>query len=611
MKRLFSINAVRSMVLVLGLSMLFSVAAFASDPTAWYGNGSATQYYIGTAEELAYLSAIVGGANGITDTFVGKTITLTADIDLAGIDSELYKYQMKKLSGYSWIVTPYDGKGWIPIGPNAAWPFRGTFDGTGYVIKNLHINRTDGINQGLFGQLGFAYAGSVKNLGLIDVDVTGNNYVGGMIGRAPGNIENCFVTGKVAGAYGGDYNTGEYVGGIAGMLAGNISNSYSTADITAYSVAGGIGGTFSATIDTVTETSEFLYSTGTITTTWPTTGISSGGINGGIFSAVQYKNNTLKNSVALNEALVSGNTLNMLFHKRIAHKEIGNEPHIDFFNNYAWEGMVFKNLAGQTLLTLPGGTSESEDGESVGAIEIYNGDVWGASYANFPTDKWIIMPGKLPILKIFETRNGSRGGVSVQSGAIPQYILDEVDIELPTLPTVWYNDDTISVENIERLAAVTLWMNIAEVEGAEPLFDGLNGFNVLEVKQDENGNYGVILVYLATGGQGFTSADKTAILKITGAKGVEAFSARVSGYAADGSAYDLTYNLLPNDPTFVPHYDLDGNGVIDQLDLVIALSFYMVDSTDANWNLAKASDFDNNGIVNIKDFVHLLQHMEW
>ena len=590
-------NVVRNIALVLALSMLFSCMAFAVDPTAWYGDGSATQYFIGTAEELAYFSYIAQ-----TDYFKGKTVNLTADIDLAGIGMELEKY--------TWIYYPntvYDGKGWMPI-----VPFFGTFDGNGYVIKNLYVNRPDMNQQGFFG--GTNPGSVIKNLGLIDVDITGNMYVGGIVGFDRSSIENCFVTGRVVGFDDGNYKaghyTGEYVGGIAGwVIADGIRNSYSTADVISRGLAGGIGGLFSGSIPGTT-ISEYLYSTGTVTTTYPRRGNTSDGSNSGLFGQVIDPNNTVQNSVVLSEALVSGNT-DMHFHKRVAYKEIKNSATIDFFNNYAWDGMVFKNLEGQTLLTMPGGSADSEDGESVGAIEIYNGDIWGASYANFPTDQWIIMPGKLPILKIFETRNGSRGGVSVQSGAIPQYILDEVDIELPTLPTVWYNDDTISVENIERLAAVTLWMNIAEVEGAEPLFDGLNGFNVLEVKQDENGNYGVILVYLATGGQGFTSADKTAILKITGAKGVEAFSARVSGYAADGSAYDLTYNLLPNDPTFVPHYDLDGNGVIDQLDLVIALSFYMVDSTDANWNLAKASDFDNNGIVNIKDFVHLLQHMEW
>ena len=599
MKRMFNMNAVRVMGFVLAFSMIFSVAAFASDPTAWYGSGSATQYFIGTAEELAYFSYVVQ-----TDYFDGKTVTLTADIDLAGIESELEKYT------WMYLPTPvYDGKGWVPIAP-----FFGTFDGSGYVIKNLYINRPESDYQGLFGTtyLGTNREGVIKNLGVINVNVTGNIDVGGIAGRSNSLIENCFTTGSVTGAYDGiDYGghySGEYVGGISGSAL-NVRNSYSTADVTGRTIAGGIGGSFLSTLPDTT-ISEYLYSTGTITTLFPPSK-TTGGMSGGIYSHVKYANNTLQNSVALNEAQVSGNTLDMTIHKRIAYEHLDNAATINFFNNYAWDGMVFKNLAGQTLLTMPGGTADSEDGESVRALEIFEGDVWGPDYANFPTDQWLIVRGKLPILKVFETRNGSRGGVSVQSGEIPQYILDEVDIEEPLVMTLWYDDENITVENVSKIAAVTLWMEIAEVEGAEPFFEGLNGFDVLDVKQNEDGLYGVILAYLAPGGQGFTTEGKADILQIIGAKGVLVVSARVSGYKADGSAYDLTYNLLPNDPTFVPHYDLNGDGIIDQLDLVIALKFYHAERGDANWELAKASDFDNNGIVNIKDYIHLLQHMEW
>ena len=62
------------------------------------------------------------------------------------------------------------GDGWQPIGTSQA-PFSATFNGNGYTISNLYIDRssTDGDEIGLFG-----YTGSNSTLtaiGLINVDI--------------------------------------------------------------------------------------------------------------------------------------------------------------------------------------------------------------------------------------------------------------------------------------------------------------------------------------------------------------------------------------------------------------------------------------------------------
>ncbi|MFR6695393.1 MAG: hypothetical protein ACLUS6_16150 [Dysosmobacter sp.] len=51
--------------------------------SAWYGDGTATDYTIRTAEELAHFAQLVNGGNN----FAGKTVTLARDIDLSAVSS--------------------------------------------------------------------------------------------------------------------------------------------------------------------------------------------------------------------------------------------------------------------------------------------------------------------------------------------------------------------------------------------------------------------------------------------------------------------------------------------------------------------------------------------
>ena len=95
-----------------------------------------------------------------------------------------------------------DGAGFDPIGthdlivPERA--FTGTFDGQGYVISNLYINRPERNWTGLFGAVGDR--GIIQNLGLESGAVTGNSFVAGLavhLGR--GSMSNCYATCAVTG----------------------------------------------------------------------------------------------------------------------------------------------------------------------------------------------------------------------------------------------------------------------------------------------------------------------------------------------------------------------------------------------------------------------------
>lgn len=125
------------------------------------------------------------------------------------------------------------GLGFDPIGTRIDDYFAGSFDGRGYTIYNLYINRPFANNVGLFGYIG---TGSIaKNVGLVNVYVYGSFSVGGLVGYNAGTVSNSYSTGTTRGFY---------VGGFVGTNDGTISNSYSTCSVIGDFVAGGsaVGG---------------------------------------------------------------------------------------------------------------------------------------------------------------------------------------------------------------------------------------------------------------------------------------------------------------------------------------------------------------------------------
>ena len=98
---------------------------------------------------------------------------------------------------------------WTPIGSYPGNGYTGTFDGGGYTISGLKVNGGD--YAGLFG---YVNGGTVENLNLEIASISGNDYVGGVVGRNyGGTIQGCMVSGSVSG--------NDYVGGIVGC---NINN---------------------------------------------------------------------------------------------------------------------------------------------------------------------------------------------------------------------------------------------------------------------------------------------------------------------------------------------------------------------------------------------------
>ena len=179
--------------------------AAAKDPGYTVSEDGKT-YEVYNAEGLKNIAELVN-----EEWKLGINITLTADIDLSGID-------------------------WTPIGIDYNHQYTGTFDGGDHTITGLTVT---GSNEyaGLFGRIGSG--GTVKNVVLEGVQITSDNslgYAGGIAGWSfKGKIENSSVSGSVSG--------NSIAGAVVGtQLGGAITGCSSSATVKGVTFAGGIAG---------------------------------------------------------------------------------------------------------------------------------------------------------------------------------------------------------------------------------------------------------------------------------------------------------------------------------------------------------------------------------
>ena len=210
------------------------------------GNGVDNPYQISTAAELAWFR------DQVNSGYTTISATLTKDIDLAEF------CHAKDGTKYTKEVS------WTPIGnsDNIENMYQGTFDGNGKTIRNLYINDISeyiGIpcEAGFFG---YAEKGSIKNITFDNAKVktTADDYCTGiLVGVAGSCIENikilanCSVEGK------------NYVGGIAGRANGDIGNCENHAMVNGANFVGGIVGNYVFSDKSITSCANYGVITGT------------------------------------------------------------------------------------------------------------------------------------------------------------------------------------------------------------------------------------------------------------------------------------------------------------------------------------------------------------
>lgn len=135
------------------------------------------------------------------------------------------------LSGYA---NDDGGKGWEPIAwtLNYAPPFQAYYDGGGYEITGLMINRPNDPAVGLFGEIG--YYGVVANVHISGGSISGYQMVGAIAGINHGKILNSSSSAAVQGI--------AEVGGLVGQNQGVISSSTASANLNGSSEVGGLVG---------------------------------------------------------------------------------------------------------------------------------------------------------------------------------------------------------------------------------------------------------------------------------------------------------------------------------------------------------------------------------
>jgi surface protein len=151
-------------------------------------------FLISTAEQLNLVRDVFLGTDNVTD--VNGHFKLTADIDLTAAT---------RTGAFA-----NGGAGWQPIGEyfdfgsseGTSTYFTGVFDGGGYAINGVFINRSGGYS-GFFGFM----TGTIRNLNFTNVDITAYS---GLTGRLIGNLENVHMTGTVNGygTLGGEFSSG-------------------------------------------------------------------------------------------------------------------------------------------------------------------------------------------------------------------------------------------------------------------------------------------------------------------------------------------------------------------------------------------------------------------
>lgn len=121
-------------------------------------------------------------------------------------------------------ISGSSAKGWLPIGANYD-PFMGFYDGGGFKITGLTIERPDKDYVGLFG---YVESATVENIVVDGAKISGKNYCAAVVGyaeesvldnlRVSGNVSGVDCTGGVAGYV---KNTDMSDGGFSGSVNGN------------------------------------------------------------------------------------------------------------------------------------------------------------------------------------------------------------------------------------------------------------------------------------------------------------------------------------------------------------------------------------------------------
>ena len=231
-------------------------------------------YRISTATQLETFRNLVN--NGIEKSAHAK---LMNNIDLSSVCGENAGELGQSVS-------------WTPIGNSIGNSYSGTFNGNGKTISGLYINNSTADYQGLFCYVGSS--GKVQNLS-VSGSVSGDRYVGGVVGLNRGTVENCYNTGSVSGPDSVNGETTVNVGGVVGYnISGSVENCYNTGSVSGSgNSVGGVVGENSGSVKN-------CYNTGSVSDGTYTGGVV-GYNSGGSVTGCYFLQGTAESGIGKNE----------------------------------------------------------------------------------------------------------------------------------------------------------------------------------------------------------------------------------------------------------------------------------------------------------------------
>ncbi|MBE6611905.1 MAG: hypothetical protein E7632_05390 [Ruminococcaceae bacterium] len=159
---------------------------------------SSGAYLLKTAEDITVFRALLNISGTSKVIFTGETFKLANDIDMQNVE--------------------------MPAAGSDGKRFDGTFDGQNHVIRNVNINAPGSTYVGFFGNV---YQNAViKDVTFENVTVNGGDYTGALIGfTRAAEVDNVEITGDI------DISGANYVGGLVG-------GHYNNTEITDCTVSG-------------------------------------------------------------------------------------------------------------------------------------------------------------------------------------------------------------------------------------------------------------------------------------------------------------------------------------------------------------------------------------
>jgi filamentous hemagglutinin family protein len=267
-----------------------NVGLFSLTKGSWSQIGATLPAFNATDFQIAAASATflraTGGSGAVASPY------LIADVyGLQGVASQTLLAKNFALAGAisaSGTALWNGGKGWLPIGTDGVnvlsqfgnAGFLGSFDGRGFSITGLTLNRPAIAYAGLFGYL----SGSVANVGVENAQFTSGSNAFGILS---GYVDRGLVTGSHAS--GAITGVGAVGGLIGGLIGGTISDSWSSANVVA---AGGYSGSLAGGLIGWTNS-------GTVARVYATGSVNAVGTGGGLIGST--------NGGSISQAWASGN----------------------------------------------------------------------------------------------------------------------------------------------------------------------------------------------------------------------------------------------------------------------------------------------------------------